>query len=188
MYNLYKAICPNINHWLNQSFTKAVAGFAPAGALLGYTTSLMLPNQGALSRRSRKTTTKSRTNWLPNWAGVRVFHLRKVQPHSYDPLCIGITSLVVRIHVPISILRVLWVYEETRLLPWISMTFSVALMLNFAFLPRKLMASHGQGFCSLCPAFVVFCQHFCSWQYKVLLTVWTVWWWRGFLLKMVITG
>ena len=45
-----------------------------------------------------------------------------------------------------SILRVLWVYEETRLLPWISMIFSVALMLNFAFLPRKLIAPHGQGF------------------------------------------
>ena len=71
-------------------------------------------------------------------------------------------------------LRVLWVYEETRLLPWISMTFSVALMLNFAFLPRKLMVSHGQGLCSLCLAFVVFCQHSCSRHYKVLLTMWTV--------------
>ena len=85
-------------------------------------------------------------------------------------------------------LRVLWVYEETCLLPWISITFSVALTLNFAFLPRKLMVSHGQGFCSLCPAFVVFCQHFCGQHYKVLLTVWTVRWWRGFSLKMVITG
>ena len=52
-------------------------------------------------------------------------------------------------------LRVLWVYEETRLLPLISTIFSVALTQNFAFLPRKLMVSHGQGFCSLCPAFVV---------------------------------
>ena len=56
--------------------------------------------------------------------------------------------------------------------------FSV-LMLNFAFLPWKLMVSHSQGFCSLCLAFVVFCQRFCSLDYKVLLT---------FSLKKVITG
>ena len=85
-------------------------------------------------------------------------------------------------------LWVLWVYEETCLLPWISMTFSAALTLNFAFLPRKLMVSHSQGFSSLCPAFVAFCQHFCSQHYKVLLTMWTVCWWCRFLLKMVITG
>ena len=78
--------------------------------------------------------------------------------------------------------------KETCLLPWISITFSVALTLNFAFLPWKLMVSHGQGFCSLCPAFVVFCQHFCSQHYKVFLTMWTVWWWCRFSLKMVITS
>ena len=85
-------------------------------------------------------------------------------------------NVIIRYYLAIAYhtLRVLWVYEETRLLPWISTTFSVALTLNFAFLPRKLMVSHGQGFCSLCPAFVVFCQHFCSRCYKVLLTVWTV--------------
>ena len=43
-------------------------------------------------------------------------------------------------------LQVLWVYEETHLLPWISMIFSVALMQNFAFLPWTLIASHSQGF------------------------------------------
>jgi hypothetical protein len=53
-------------------------------------------------------------------------------------------------------------FEETCLLPRISRIFSVVLTLNFAFLPRNLMVSHIQGFCSLCPAFVVFCQHFCS--------------------------
>ena len=35
--------------------------------------------------------------------GVRVFHLRKVQPHSYDTLRVDITSLVVHIHIPICI-------------------------------------------------------------------------------------
>ena len=85
-------------------------------------------------------------------------------------------------------LRVLWVDEETRLLPRILRIFSVVLTLNFAFLPRKLMVSHVQGFCSLCLAFVVFRQHFHSWDYKVLLTVWTIWWWHGFSLKKVITG
>ena len=87
-----------------------------------------------------------------------------------------------------SLLRVLWVYEETRLLPQIPTIFSVALRQNFAFLPRRLMVSHSQGFCSLCPVFVVFCQHICSQHYRVLLTMWTVWWWHGFLLKMVITA
>ena len=43
-------------------------------------------------------------------------------------------------------LQVLSVDEETCLLLWISMIFSVALTLNFAFLPRKLIVSHGQGF------------------------------------------
>ena len=66
--------------------------------------------------------------------------------------------------------------------------FFSALTLNFAFLPQKLMVSHTQGFCSLCPAFVVFCQQFCSQDYKVLLTMWTIWWWCGFSLKKVITG
>ena len=55
-------------------------------------------------------------------------------------------------------LWVFWVYEETRLLPQIPTIFSVALTQNFAFLPQKLMVSHSQGFCSLCPVFVVFCQ------------------------------
>jgi len=52
------------------------------------------------------------------------------------------------------LLWVLWVYEETRLLSQISRNFSVALTLNFAFLPRKLMVSHTQGFCSLLSVFL----------------------------------
>ena len=44
--------------------------------------------------------------------------------------------------------------------------FFSALTLNFAFLPWKLMVSHSQGICSLCPVFVVFCQHFCSQHFK----------------------
>ena len=36
MYNIYKVTHRNIRDGLNQNFTKAVAGFAPAGALLGY--------------------------------------------------------------------------------------------------------------------------------------------------------
>ena len=77
--------------------------------------------------------------------------------------------------------------RDSFISPDIEDFFSV-LTLNFAFLPQKLMVSHSQGFCSLCPAFVVFCQHFCIRDYKVLLTVWTIWWWRGFSLKKVITG
>ena len=53
-----------------------------------------------------------------------------------------------------DLLRVLWVYEETRLLPQHSRIFSVGLMQKFAFLPRKLMVSHTQGFCSLLSVFL----------------------------------
>ena len=94
---------------------------------------------------------------------------------------IFIHQVIMWITSPLSLRR------DSFITPDIKDFFSV-LTLNFAFLPRKLMVSHGQGFCSLCPAFVVFCQHFCSWHYKILLTVWTVGWWRGFSLKMVITG
>jgi len=71
-------------------------------------------------------------------------------------LCLNLFSLI---HVnPISVkrrlLRVLWVYEETHLLSRISRNFSVALTLNFAFLPWKLMVSHTQGFCSLLSVFL----------------------------------
>ena len=44
--------------------------------------------------------------------------------------------------------------RDSFITPDIEDFFSV-LMLNFAFLPRKLMVSHSQGFYSLCPAFVV---------------------------------
>ena len=83
---------------------------------------------------------------------------------------------------PCMCLQVLWVYEETHSWLWISMIFSVALMQNFTFLPWKLIASQS-GFQGL-NLFVLFHQHFCSSQYKVLPTMWTVWWWCGFLFKM----
>ena len=54
--------------------------------------------------------------------------------------------------------------------------FFSALTLNFAFLPWKLMVSHSQRICSLCPVFVVFCQNFCSQHYK--FDHGTVWQWQ----------
>ena len=72
---------------------------------------------------------------------------------------------------PCTWLQVLWVYEETHSWPWISMICSVALMQNFTFLPWKLIASH-TGFQGL-NLFVLFHQHFCSSQHRVLLTMWT---------------
>ena len=54
---------------------------------------------------------------------------------------------------------------------------------NFAFLPQKLIVSHGQGFrvsSYLWSSINIFAVD------KVLLTVWSVWWWCRFLLKMVI--
>ena len=48
--------------------------------------------------------------------------------------------------------------------------------------PTKIDGFPQSGYFSLCPVFVVFCQHFCSWNYKVLLIMWTIWWW------CVITG
>ena len=54
---------------------------------------------------------------------------------------------------------------------------------NFAFLPQKLIVSHGQGFrvsSYLWSSINIFAVD------KVLLTVWSVWWWSRFLLKRVI--
>ena len=82
----------------------------------------------------------------------------------------------------LNIMSPLSLQRELFITPDLNNFFSV-LTLNFAFLPQKLMISHSQGFCSLCPAFVLFCQRFCSWDYKVLLTVCSIWWWRGFSLK-----
>ena len=42
--------------------------------------------------------------------------------------------------------------------------------------PMKIDCFPQPGFQGL-NLFVVFHQHFCSSQYKVLLTMWTVWWW-----------
>ena len=56
---------------------------------------------------------------------------------------------------PLSLRRDLFITPDIK-------DFFSVLTLNFAFLPRKLMVSHSQGFCSLCPPFVVFCRNFCS--------------------------
>ena len=80
-----------------------------------------------------------------------VYHMDKTKCMYID----GPEDKQVMVTSPLSLRRDSFITPDLRI-------FSVVLMLNFAFLPQKLMVSHIQGFYSLCLAFVVFCQRFGS--------------------------
>ena len=88
---------------------KSVPGsFSGSGLLHSHCSAVYLPSsmgvlKGLRAEDAETPTTHVMYHLVTKLGGVRVFHLRKVQPHSYNTLRVDITSLVVRIHIPICI-------------------------------------------------------------------------------------